>query len=570
MEERSLSRLFAEFLGTLILTFVVGCNTISDNFVWGATSNACALMVLIFAFGDVSGGHFNPAVTIAVFVAQRTSFREMMSYIFVQIVGAAIGVVCYISIFYQSFNVAPMPGFAWQQAAVAETIYTMMLCFVVLSCALSERSTSAGPGGPQFAPLAIGFVLIAGAYGAGAISGGCFNPAIALVVDASSAGLGFGWSVAYIGYELIGAALAGVFHRVTRPHVYGAQDPLIKVSGNQETRLSMLISEFLGTFILTVTVGLNVLSGSRAGAWSIGAALMCMIYSLGDVSGGHFNPAVTLAITASGRHEADIPNPSKAALYMVSQFLAGLIGAWTFAIMFGWETFSLGPIESYTWASRVPVEIFFTFVLCLTVLSVACVKVGKMQDEFFALAIGACISVGGYAVGRVSGGTLNPAVTLGVASTSSMCPHCMGFFWSFVYILLEFVGGLLAAAVFKVCRPEEYLDFATKIPDLVSSSQVSRTIPSAIVPVKAPFENTRALPRSMPLPASMMPPVHMQSSQGMPLASAPLVQMPHGMVASPQMPPQSGGFALPQTGPVQQPSAQAVPATIPTMGYTHF
>merc|ERR1719188_1703155 len=62
-----------------------------------------------------------------------------------------------------------------------------------------------------------------------------------------------------------------------------------------------LVSEFLGTFMLVLTVGLNVLSSSKAGAFSIAASLMCMIFALGSVSGAHFNPAVTVAIACSGR-----------------------------------------------------------------------------------------------------------------------------------------------------------------------------------------------------------------------------------------------------------------------------
>merc|ERR1719422_1778701 len=84
----------------------------------------------------------------------------------------------------------------------------------------------------------------------------------------------------------------------------------------EPSTFSMVFSEFLGTFMLVFTVGLNLVMKSPATPWSAAAALMCMIYSLGDVSGGHFNPAVTLAITASGRYETDIPNPQKAALYM--------------------------------------------------------------------------------------------------------------------------------------------------------------------------------------------------------------------------------------------------------------
>jgi aquaporin Z len=181
-----------------------------------------------------------------------------------------------------------------------------------------------------------------------------------------------------------------------------------------------------------------------------------MIYALGDVSGAHFNPAVTLAVVATGRYESDVPNPIKGGCYMLIQFVAGIVGAWMFAFMFGWETFSLGPVGNYNWAPRVLVEIFFTFVLCSTVLAVAATKARKVQDEFFGIAIGFSISVGGYVVGMVSGGTMNPAVTLGVATTGTLCAKCMGFMWSFVYIFAEFIGGLLAATVFMNIRQEEY------------------------------------------------------------------------------------------------------------------
>merc|ERR1719387_1337229 len=163
-----------------------------------------------------------------------------------------------------------------------------MLCFVVLNVAATKAWD-----GNQFYGLAIGFVIIAGAYGAGAISGGCFNPAVALGIDVSSAGLGFGWGFAYTGYELLGAAAAAGLFRVVRPDNFG---------GSAEYPLSTkLVSEFLGTYFLVLTVGLNVLGKSAGPVWSIAAALMSMIYALGNCSGAHFNPAVTLALLGSGR-----------------------------------------------------------------------------------------------------------------------------------------------------------------------------------------------------------------------------------------------------------------------------
>merc|ERR1719310_2118323 len=197
-------------------------------------------------------------------------------------------------------NVAPKPGFGWWEAMLAEVLYTFVLCFVVLNVAASTKngcgSLDGKPGGnQQFYGLAIGFVVVAGGYGAGAISGGAFNPAVALGLDVSSAGVGFGWGFAYTGYELIGCALAAGLFRVVRP------DDFDEAHNGEYNLTTKCVSEFLGTYILVLTVGLNVLNNSPAGAWSIAASLMCMIFALGNCSGAHFTPAVTVAIMIAGR-----------------------------------------------------------------------------------------------------------------------------------------------------------------------------------------------------------------------------------------------------------------------------
>merc|ERR1719162_442668 len=77
-----------------------------------------------------------------------------------------------------------------------------------------------------------------------------------------------------------------------------------------------LVSEFIGTYMLVLTVGLNVLSGSAAGAFSIASSLMCMVFALGTCSGAHFNPAVTTAIILSGRGKC---TPKDGAMFMAVQ-----------------------------------------------------------------------------------------------------------------------------------------------------------------------------------------------------------------------------------------------------------
>merc|ERR1719395_333185 len=98
----------------------------------------------------------------------------------------------------------------------------------------------------------------------------------------------------------------------------------IGLMGNQ------CVSEFLGTFFLVLTVGLNVLGSSPAPALSIGASLMVMVYALGGVSGAHFNPAVTAALTLAGKSAAsDIPH------YMAAQLLGGLAAGITYTGLVG-------------------------------------------------------------------------------------------------------------------------------------------------------------------------------------------------------------------------------------------
>merc|ERR1719421_2140264 len=171
-------------------------------------------------------------------------------YAAVQVSGGIAAALCYSFVLQDKVKLAPKPGFGWAEAGLAELLYTCMLCFVVLNTAASRKNGVAS--GTLFYGLAIGFVIVAGAYGAGNISGGAFNPAVALGLDISSAGLGFGWGFAYAGFELVGALLAAGLFRAVRPDDFG---------GSDKYELGMrLASEFVGTFYLVLTVGLNVLT----------------------------------------------------------------------------------------------------------------------------------------------------------------------------------------------------------------------------------------------------------------------------------------------------------------------
>jgi len=448
-ETTAKEKYIAEFIGTFVLVFTVGCNVLSGSPVWAVTSIALSLMVGIYALGSVSGANFNPAVSLSLALAGKLEFKELGPYMGVQLAAGLCAGLSYGALFGKVFELQPAAGFSWWRAGLAELIYTWMLCFVVLNVACSKMHA----GKNQFYGLAIGFVVIAGGYGAGHISGGCFNPAVAFGIDLASLGQGvplmksMGWSALYIPCEFVGAMLATVAFSACRPEETNARAPAPDACDYPLS--SRFLSEFLGTYMLVLTVGLNVLGGSPAPVWSIAASLMCMIYALGSCSGAHFNPAVTIAIAAAGRDKIAKEDIMP---YIVAQLLGGTAAAFTYQAMENGKVFPLAPNAAHNPAAAWVFEFFFTFLLAFVVLSVATTKEGL--SEYFGLAIGSCVTAGGCAIGAVSGGSLNPAVTTGIAITGLFGGH--GIFHFFIYVIFEIAGGLAAAGLFQVVRPSEY------------------------------------------------------------------------------------------------------------------
>jgi len=432
--------LIGEFVGTFLLVFTVGCNVLSKTPVWAGVSIAAVLMVSIYSLGKISGANFNPAVSFALGLSKQMKgpgmdWKKVGLYACVQILAGIVGAFSYAILFWDAFHLGPQKGFGALSAGLCEILYTFMLCFVVLNVAAAKGG--AGVNAEYFG-LAIGFVIVAGAYSAGAVSGCALNPAVAIGIDASSRGFGIGWCIAYVIYQLIGSALAVVAFKAVRPGEFMGDPDAPPSLGNK------LVSEFLGTFMLVLTVGLNVLGSSPAGAFSIAASLMCMIYALGDVSGAHFNPAVTVAIAAS-KMGPEWLNGKTCALYAVTQIAGGITAAFIYAIIYHGQTFPLGPQPGYKWHQVMVAEIIFTFLLCYVVLAVA-VSSKTKANTMFGLAIGSCVTVGGFAIGSISGGSLNPAVSFGIASVSHS-PFFASLTKALVYTLFECIGAVGAAVV---------------------------------------------------------------------------------------------------------------------------
>jgi len=245
--------------------------------------------------------------------------------------------------------------------------------------------------------------------------------------------LGLGWCFAYTAFELVGAAMAAGLFKVVRPQ--GGED------GEEAPLTAKLASEFIGTYILVLTVGLNVLGKSPAGAFSIAASLMCMIFALGDVSGANFNPAVSLALLIKG-----VLDPATAGAYMGVQVLGGIAAAFTYSGIYSGDAFPLGPGAGYKTSQALVAETVFTMVLVLVVLCAAVDEKTK-SAHFFGLAIGSCVTVGGNAIGAISGGSLNPAVSFGIASAATLKFGTGSLINAVMYTVAEFLGASLAVGI---------------------------------------------------------------------------------------------------------------------------
>ena len=203
------------------------------------------------------------------------------------------------------------------------------------------------------------------------------------------------------------------------------------------------LTEAIGTFFLVLTVGC-ALTNPGAGPMTplaIGATLMVMIFAGGHISGGHFNPAVTLAVHLRGKLPAsEVPG------YMASQVL-GAVGA-SFAVLFIKENPSVSPAQLAIGPALLA-EFLGTFALAFVVLNVATAK-GTSGNSFYGLAIGSTVMAMAYAVGNISGAVFNPAVAVGITILGL---SSVANIW--IFLLANLLGGAAAAWAFKFLSAED-------------------------------------------------------------------------------------------------------------------
>jgi aquaporin Z len=210
--------------------------------------------------------------------------------------------------------------------------------------------------------------------------------------------------------------------------------------------MNKYLAEFIGAFFLVLTIGCTVIdhgAGSFA-PLAIGSALMVMIFAGGHISGGHFNPAVTLGVWLRGKCETKDVAP-----YMICQVVGAVLAALVVKYLKGGA--AVAPLQPATVAALLA-EFLFTFALVYVVLNVATAK-GTSGNSFYGLAIGFTVMVGAFSVGNISGGAFNPAVAVGI---SVLGLSSWANIW--IYLVADFAGAAVAAGAFKALNPAERED----------------------------------------------------------------------------------------------------------------
>jgi aquaporin Z len=210
--------------------------------------------------------------------------------------------------------------------------------------------------------------------------------------------------------------------------------------------MNKYLTEFIGTFFLCLVIGLTVIREFPTPAFPIGVTLMVMVYMGGHISGGHYNPAVSVAALMRGALPSGQFVP-----YVVSQFLGAIAAGMLTGVLTG-DVVSPAPSPDVNILLAVLVELLFTFALALVVLNVA-TSPKTQGNSYYGLAIGFTVFAGVAASANIGGGALNPAVGAGLGLVDGIMGGApLNHIW--VYLVGPTLGGALASAVYTLQHNE--------------------------------------------------------------------------------------------------------------------
>lgn len=202
-----------EFIGTMFLVLSIGLGAVPGEM--RPIAIGCMLMVMVYAGGHISGAHYNPAVTLAIWMRGKISAGDVGPYILAQIAGAAVAAIICSVVNGATFAPAPAATAGFTNALLVEILGTFALALVILNVATTRKLE-----GNYIYGLAIGFTVLTMAYIGGGVSGGAYNPAVGLgpiLIDSVMGGGHFGNVPLYLVGPLAGGALAAVVFKYLNP-----------------------------------------------------------------------------------------------------------------------------------------------------------------------------------------------------------------------------------------------------------------------------------------------------------------------------------------------------------------
>lgn len=215
-----------EFIGALFLTLVIALT--GNPLAIGAI-----LIALVYMGGYISGAYYNPALALAAVLRGKLSFKDLIFYIIVQILGGALAAVIYFALTGIAFVPAPAASIDFFMAMLIEMVGTFIFAYVVLHVVTSEETE-----GNQYYGFAIGMTLLAIVSAGGALSGGIYNPAVAtgsILVNLAGLKANLSNLAMYIIGPLVGGALAAmVYKMVNRVTAEIAEESTIKIEEDKK------------------------------------------------------------------------------------------------------------------------------------------------------------------------------------------------------------------------------------------------------------------------------------------------------------------------------------------------
>lgn len=212
--------------------------------------------------------------------------------------------------------------------------------------------------------------------------------------------------------------------------------------------MNRYLAEFLGTFALIFAgTGAIIINDVTQGtvthpgvALTFGLIVMAMIYAIGDISGAHINPAVTLAFWVARRFPGRDVGP-----YLVAQFLGGVLASVVLRFLFP-EHDTLGAtLPAGSWQQSWVLEFFLTCILMFVILCIA--KGAKEKGIMAGAAIGGVVALEAMFAGPICGASMNPTRSLAPALVSGQLQHL----W--LYLVAPIAGAVVAVPLFLGVQP---------------------------------------------------------------------------------------------------------------------